>query len=95
MQTEQTTSTNEQYTLWQILLIWLAAGVPMWLLGWVVYPALSKGLSTADAGLMRLRLLTISLIWQFVLSLIILYREEGNIRLETIRRRFWLHQRRK
>jgi hypothetical protein len=23
-----------QYTLWQILGIWLAAGAPMWLLGW-------------------------------------------------------------
>jgi hypothetical protein len=29
-----------QYTLWQILGVWLAAGAPMWLLGWVVYPAL-------------------------------------------------------
>ncbi|HSG41931.1 MAG TPA: CPBP family intramembrane glutamic endopeptidase [Anaerolineales bacterium] len=91
MQTEKTTSANEQYTLWQIFLIWLGAGAPMWLLGWVAYPALSKGLSITDAGLMRLRLLTIGLIWQFVLSMIILYREEGNIRLETIRRRFWLN----
>ena len=91
MQAEKTTSANEQYTLWQIFLIWLGAGVPMWLLGWVAYPALSTGLSTTAAGLMRLRLLTIGLIWQFVLSIIILYREEGNIRLKTIRRRFWLN----
>jgi len=91
MQTKKITSANEQYTLWQIFLIWLGAGVPMWLLGWVAYPALSTGLSTTAAGLMRLRLLTIGLIWQFVLSIIILYREEGNIRLKTIRRRFWLN----
>ena len=84
-------SAKEQYTLWQIFLVWLGAGVPMWLLGWVAYPALSKELSTTDAGLMRLRLLTIGLIWQFVLSMIILYREEGNIRPRTIRRRFWLN----
>ena len=82
---------NEQYSLAKILGIWLAAGIPMWVLGWVAYPALSKGLSTTDAGLMRLRLLTIGLIWQFVLSMIILYREEGNIRLRTIRNRFWLN----
>ena len=63
----------------------------MWVLGWLVYPSLSEGLSTTDAGLMRLRLLTLGLIWQFILSMIILYREEGNIRLETIRRRFWLN----
>ena len=82
---------NDQYSLAKILGIWLVAGLPMWLLGWVAYPALSKGLSTTDAGLMRLRLLTVGLIWQFVLSMIILYREEGNIRLRTIRRRFWLN----
>lgn len=82
---------KDQYTLWQILGIWLAAGAPMWLLGWVVYPALSAGLPPVDAGLLRLKLLTIGLIWQFVLAMIVLYREEGNIRLGTIRRRFWLN----
>ena len=46
----RTTVKNEQYTLWQIFVIWLFAGAPMWLLGWVTYPALSKGLSTTDAG---------------------------------------------
>jgi membrane protease YdiL (CAAX protease family) len=70
--------------------IWLAAGLPMWLLGWLAFPALNKGLDTTAAGLLRIRLLTVGLIWQFVLSMIILYREEGNIRIEAIRRRFWL-----
>src|SRR5262245_16007082 len=84
-------STGDQYTLWQILGIWLAGGAPMWLLGWVVYPALSVGLSPTDAGLLRFTLLTIGLAWEFVLAMIILYREEGNIRLRTIRRRFWLN----
>ena len=79
-----------QYTLWQIAGIWLAAGLPMWVLGWLVYPALSENLTTVDAGLLRIKLLMVGLIWQFVLSMVILYREEGNIRIETIRRRFWL-----
>lgn len=103
MTTKEMTTTNRmqelsiidkpgQYTLWQILGIWLAAGAPMWLLGWVAYPALSVGLSPVDAGLLRLKLLTIGLIWQFVLAMIMLYREEGNMRLGTIRRRFWLNQ---
>ena len=46
MSMQEMTSTNnlrelamsskaDQYTLWQILGIWLAAGAPMWLLGWV------------------------------------------------------------
>lgn len=82
---------NIPYTLGQILGVWLAAGAPMWLLGWVAYPALSAGLLPVDAALVRLRLLAIGLIWQFVLAMIILYREEGNIRWSTIRRRFWLN----
>ncbi|CAG0951505.1 hypothetical protein ARNL5_00148 [Anaerolineae bacterium] len=92
--TTQVTSTSNskgQYTLWQILAIWLAGGAPMWMLGWVAYPALSAGLPSLDAGLLRLRLFTVGLIWEFVLAMFILYREEGNIRLGTIRRRFWLN----
>jgi membrane protease YdiL (CAAX protease family) len=82
---------TSQYKLWQILMIWLAAGAPMWVLGWLVYPFLSQHLTAVDAGLLRIKLFTVGLIWQFVLSMLILYREEGNLRLETIRRRFWLN----
>jgi membrane protease YdiL (CAAX protease family) len=82
---------GSQYTLLQIIGIWLAAGAPMWVLGWLVYPALSEGLDLASAGMLRIKLLTAGLIWQFVLSMIILYREEGNFHIETIRRRFWLN----
>jgi membrane protease YdiL (CAAX protease family) len=81
---------RDQYKLVQIAGIWLAAGAPMWLLGWVAYPALSAGLLPIDAGLLRMKLLTVGLVWQFVLAMIILYREEGDIRLSTISRRFWL-----
>jgi membrane protease YdiL (CAAX protease family) len=80
-----------QYTLWQILTIWLAAGTPMWVLGWLVYPVLSQNLTAVDAGLLRIKLFTVGLIWQFILSMLMLYLEEGNIRLQTIRRRFWLN----
>jgi CAAX protease family protein len=80
-----------QYTLWQVLGIWLAAGTPMGLLGWVAYPAMSAGLPALDAGLLRIKLFTVGLIWQFMLAMLILYREEGDIRLSTIRRRFWLN----
>ena len=80
-----------QYTIWKILGIWALVTVPMALLGWVAYPAMSAGRSAAGAALLRINLLTVGLIWQFVLAMIILYREEGNIRLNTIRRRFWLN----
>jgi membrane protease YdiL (CAAX protease family) len=102
MLTQESTSTNKsqalsakyekgQYTLWHILGIWLVAGAPMWLLGWVAYPALSIGLPPLDAGLLRFKLLTVGLIWEFIWAMIILYREEGNVRPSTISRRFWLN----
>jgi len=81
---------TRQYTLWQIIGIWLAAGAPMWLLGWLVYPALSVNLPNLEAGLLRMKLMAIGLIWQFVLAMLVVYHEEGNLRLSTIRRRFWL-----
>lgn len=80
-----------QYTLPQIIGIWLAAGAPMWILGWLVYPLLGQSLPSMDAGLLRIKLMMLGLVWQFVLSLLIVHREEGNIRLGTIRRRFWLN----
>ena len=101
MSTQEMTSTNNvqglstsaknQYTLWQILGIWLAGGILLWIFGWVVHPALSQGLSALDRGLLWLKLVLIALVWQFVFSMLILYREEGNIRISTIRRRFWLN----
>lgn len=102
MSTQELTSTNRlqklsmdseksQYSLWQVLGIWIAGSVPMWLLSWVVYPFMSTDVPAVDAGLLRMNLLTLGLIWQFVWTMIILYREEGNIRLSTIRRRFWLN----
>lgn len=82
---------NNQYNIWQILTIWLTGSALMWIMGWVIYPALSRDLSVVEAGLLRIRLLTVGLIWQFLLSMIILYMEKGNLRLTTIRRRFWLN----
>lgn len=84
-------SKKDQYTLWQILGVWFAAGAPMWLLSWVANPALSAGLPPVEAVLLRMKLLTVGLIWQFVLAMVILYREEGNVQLSTISRRFWLN----
>jgi hypothetical protein len=89
--TTQTTSNNNQYTLWQMLAIWFAAGAPLWIFGWLVHPALSQGLPAVDRGLLWMKLVLIGLVWQFALSMFILYREEGDIRLATISRRFWLN----
>jgi membrane protease YdiL (CAAX protease family) len=85
------TGVTAQYTLPQILGIWAAAALPMGILGWVVAPALASGAPTSREALTtRVMLLTVGLVWQFVLALIIVYREEGDLRWATIRRRLWL-----
>ena len=59
-----------QYSLAQILGIWALAAVPMGILGWVVAPALSGDSDPLGAITTRVWALTVGLIWQFVLSMI-------------------------
>ena len=82
---------KDQRAFWQIVGLWLAGGAPLWIFGWLVYPILRRGLAPIDGGVLWMRLLIIGLVWEFVLSMLILYREEGNIRISTIRRRFRLN----
>ena len=77
-----------QFTLGKTLLVWAAAAVPMAILGWLVTPALAH--DPGNPGFERLAMLTIGLIWQFVLVMILLRREAGNLRWSTIRHRLWL-----
>jgi len=81
-----------QYSLFKILAIWVAAVVPMVVLGWVIAPLIGDrvDLGVGDEnreGIMRALLLTVGLIWQFVLAMGIIFHEEGNIWPATIRRR--------
>jgi len=86
------TEMGEQYSLGKILGIWALAAIPMAILGWVVAPALAAGSPTdPQAFTTRVLALTVGLIWQFVLAMIIVYREEGDLRWATIRRRLWLN----
>jgi len=86
--------TGEQYSLAKILGIWFAAAAPMGILGWIVAPALAPDITEDPVGaaVTRTGVLTLGLIWQFVLSMIIVRREEGDLRLSTIRQRLWLNK---
>ena len=85
---------NGQYSLVKILVIWLLAAVPMGILGWIVAPALAPDITEDPIGaaVTRIGVFTIGLIWQFVLSMIIVRREEGDLRWSTIRGRLWLNK---
>jgi len=77
-----------QYGLVKILLVWAAAAIPMGLLGWVIAPALAE--NPAKPGFERLAVLTVGLIWQFILVLYLIYKENGDLRWSTLKSRLWL-----
>ncbi len=82
-----------QCSLAQILAIWAAAAVPMAVLAWLVAPALANRLAGAgDVPMMKALLLCLTggLIWQFVLVLALVGREQGNLRWSTLRGALWL-----
>ncbi len=83
----------DQYTIWQILGIWGLAALPMGILSWVVFPAVTPDFNSdpLGAGVTRMVLLSVGMIWQFVLSMIIVRKEEGDLRWATIKRRLRLN----
>jgi len=87
------TEMGGQYSLGKILGIWVLAALPMGILSWIVFPALSPDFSSNPLGaaLTRIVLITIGLIWLFVLSMIIVRQEEGDLRWATIKRRLRLN----
>ncbi|MGE0227619.1 MAG: CPBP family intramembrane glutamic endopeptidase [Dehalococcoidia bacterium] len=85
-----------QYSLRKIATIWAAAALPMAFLGWIAAPLIGDRIDLGVGhenreALTRALLLTIGLVWQFVLAMGIVLREEGDLRWSTIRRRCWLN----
>ena len=91
MNTTNEPQAEPQYSLAKILGIWAAAAIPMGILGWVIGPALEP-YTELSPGFVRIIALTVGLIWLFVLSMIIVHHEEGNLRWSTIRTRLWLNK---
>ncbi len=79
-----------QYSLAQVLAVW-AAAVPMAVLAWVVAPLLG-GLLAVEAAFIKALLLclTVGLVWQFVLTMILVRREQGALRFSRVRDALWL-----
>ena len=70
----EVTASPKQYSLTKILVIWAAATAPMALLAWVVGPALIPHTSL-HPGLVHWMLMVVGMMWQFVVSLIVLRHE--------------------
>ena len=58
----------KQYTLAQVIGIWLLAAAPMGLLAWVVFPALKDRVSM-HPGIFLWVLMIVGMMWQVVLGL--------------------------
>ena len=84
---------ENQYNLLKIIGLWAAVAIPLGILGWVVFPALAPdwGVDPMGVGLARMGSITIGLFWEFVLAIIIVRSEEGNLRWATVKRRLRLN----
>jgi len=78
-----------QYSLGKILRVWAAAAIPMATLGWIAAPALA--LYSDHPVLVRLAVLTVGLVWQFVLVTSLLYRETRSLQWSRLKGRLWLN----
>jgi uncharacterized protein len=84
---------SEQYSLAKIVGIWALAAIPMGILGWIAFPLVAPDFESDPLafGVTRVVLLTLGLVWLFVLSMIIVRQEEGNLRWTTVKRRLRLN----
>ncbi len=82
-----------QYRRRAILAIWAAAALPMAALAWLVAPPVAHRLSgdgNVPMAKALIGLLTIGLIWQFVLVAALVWREQRTLRWSTVREALWL-----
>jgi membrane protease YdiL (CAAX protease family) len=82
-----------QYRRRAILAVWAGAALPMAALAWLVVPALKHrfvGEGNVPLAKALIVSLTLGLIWQFVLVVILVVREQRTFRWSTIREALWL-----
>jgi membrane protease YdiL (CAAX protease family) len=80
-----------QYSVTRILGTWAAATIPMAVLAWGVAPRLADALSgpTALSRALILSLLA-GMVWQFLLVLVLVRREQGSLRWPVLKEALWL-----
>jgi membrane protease YdiL (CAAX protease family) len=74
-----------------VLAVWAAAAVPMAALAWIVAPVVARSLSGANALIEALLVgLTAGLVWQFVLVVVLVAREQRTVRRAVLLEALWL-----
>jgi membrane protease YdiL (CAAX protease family) len=81
-----------QYSARWLVGVWASAALPMAALAWLVAPRLAASIpGPAPLGQALLICLTAGMIWQFVLVLLLVRREQGTLSWAVIRDALWLH----
>ena len=80
-----------QFSVRKILAVWAAATLPMGAAAWIAAPLIAGTTGAADA-LPKALLVTLSLglVWQFVLVVFLVYREQATLRWSTVSQVLWL-----
>jgi hypothetical protein len=75
-----------------VVKVWAAVALPMAIMSWVVAPLLARSFSgpTALPRALVLSLLA-GLVWQFALVLVVVRREQGNLRWPVVKAALWLN----
>jgi membrane protease YdiL (CAAX protease family) len=80
-----------QYSLARIVALWAAAGVPMWVLAWVVAPWLGDRLGGREPLAKGLLIcFNAGLLWIVALTFIVIRRELGSLEWPRVRDALWL-----
>src|SRR5918996_859685 len=86
-------SNSGEFPFYAVGGIWALAAAPMGILSWIVFPLLATDFESDPLtfGVTLLVLLALGLVWLFVLSMIIVRREEGDLRWATLKQRLRLN----
>jgi membrane protease YdiL (CAAX protease family) len=80
-----------QYSMTQVLAVWAAATLPMAVLAWVVAPRVADSLQGPGSLAQALiACLGAGLVWQFVLVLMLVWREQHSLRWSVLQDALWL-----
>ncbi len=81
---------NKQYSLLQIILLWAIVTVPMGISRFLIIPY-AKDHWSMNTGIVFWLLMIAGLIWQFVVSVVVLKLELGTLSWAKLKERLWLN----